>query len=167
MTLIDNGNAGYSEAGTGWTTLTQKGALNGSQRWHASGKGANTASWQFNGLSPGWYKVEATWASAGNQATNTPYTVYDGLTSRGSVTVNQKKAPAGDTFQGNNWTILGTFPIGGSTLLVQISDKANNRVVADGVRIVPVQNTVQILSLNRSLTSVAETAQVSVTVQVP
>ncbi|HEV3258177.1 MAG TPA: hypothetical protein VG013_14925 [Gemmataceae bacterium] len=164
---IDNGDPGYSESGTGWRGQAQKKAFQGSLRWHARGTGSNTASWTFTGLSPCRYRVEATWVPAGNRASNAPYTLSDGSTGLGTLQANQKLPPVGDLFGGSSWSILGTFAVTTGTLQVQLSDKADGRVVADGVRIIPVQNTVQVLSLDRSLTSENVTAHVSVTVQGP
>ena len=167
VVTIDNRDRGYSESGTGWRGQTQRQAFQGSLRWHAAGTGSNTAHWTFAGLSPGGYKVEATWVPAGNRAGNAPYTVSDGTTDLATLRVNQRVAPAGDLFAGSSWHSLGTFAVATGTLQVRLSDKANGRVIADGVRIIPVQNIVQVLSLDRSLTSEDVTAHVAVTVQVP
>jgi len=164
---IDNGQSGYKETGTGWSTQTNPGAFGGTYRLHAAGTGSNTATWTFKGLSPGWYKVEATWLSSATRATNAPYTLSDGSTVLGTLPVNQQLAPAGDVFSGSSWSILGTVPVASGTLRVKLTDQANGQVAADGVHIVPVQNAVQVLSLAESLTSENLTAQVSVTVQVP
>jgi len=164
---IDNGDPGYSESGTGWRGQTQRRAFRGSLRWHPAGRGRSTASWTFTGLSAGSYNVEATWVPAINRAANAPYTLSDGTTGLGMFPVNQKVPPAGDLFGGSAWSSLGTFPVASGTLRVQLSDNANGRVIADGVRVIPVQNTVQVLSLDQSLTSETVTAHVSVTVQVP
>ena len=57
--------------------------------------------------------------------------------------------------------------ISGDTLRVELTDDANGNIIADAVWIVPAGNTVEVVSLERSLTSEDVTANVSVTVQVP
>ena len=125
------------------------------------------ATWEFTALEPGWYEVLVTFPNEGNQASNAPYTVYGGATAKGTVTVDQRVDPSGAIFEGSRWESLGSFSITGDTLRVELSDNANGNIVADAVRIVPTGNDVQVLSLEKSLTSEDVTAQVSVTVQVP
>src|SRR5262249_12226482 len=74
--VIDNGQPGYTEAGSGWTDYAA--GYNGGLRFHAPGGGANTAAWQVSGLAPGYYTVQATWNASGNHASNAPYAIYDG-----------------------------------------------------------------------------------------
>jgi hypothetical protein len=167
VTTIDDGQAGYAETGTGWVQYNRPSAFQGTARRHAPGGGADTAAWTFSGLAPGWYTVQVTWPTGRRQASNAPYTVYDGGTSRGAVTVDQTTAPSQTVFQGQAWDNLGTFSVASGTLSVVLSDYADGRVVADAVHLVPVQNVVQVLSLTRSLSDPTVTAQVSVTVQVP
>ncbi len=163
ITLIDNGDAGYSESGTGWGANTQQNALNRNQRQHNSGLGVETASWLFTGLTPGWYSVRVTWGDQNNQATNAPYSVYDGLVLKGSpVKVKQNQAASGAIGAGRNWTVLGNYSIQGTTLKVVLSDDANNKVVADGVWIVPVAYPVQLNRLDKTMTGETVTAHVTV-----
>jgi hypothetical protein len=164
---IDNGETGYSEAGNGWGAETQKKAYKENLRWHTAGTGSDTATWQFTGLQPGWYEVQVTWLESGNRATNSPYKIYNGSTLKGTYLVNQKVAPSGPVFDGRPWQSLAVVPISSGTAEVELNDYANNRVVADGVRLIAKFNTVQILSLDRTLTSEEVTAQVAVTVVVP
>ena len=42
------------------------------------GAGAGVASWTFEGVTPGWYRVSATWVHGPNRATNAQYRVLDG-----------------------------------------------------------------------------------------
>ncbi len=135
--LIDNGQAGFSEAGTGWTHYTGAG-YNNNLDYAAAGTGANTATWQFTGLAPGTYDAQVTWTAVANHATNATYTVYDGNTSLGSVTVNQQQAPSGTTVNGSVFQSLGQFQISSGTLKVVLTDSANGYVIADAARAVAV-----------------------------
>ena len=77
-----------------------------------------------------------TWTTHANRATNSPYTVYNGVTSLGTVRLNQEMAPNDRTDAGVNWEDLGSgFIITGTTLVVKLTDDANEYVIADGIRI--------------------------------
>src|SRR3989304_5671051 len=170
VTLIDNGDLGYSEpdvGGVDWAGEYRANAFGGSHRWNNPETGDDKAHWEFTGIEAGWYQVLVTFAEAEDQATSAPYTVYDGAVAKGTVTVNQTIAPSGAVFEGSAWESLGLFSITGDTLQVELSDLADHKIVADAVRVVPVRNTVEVLSLAKSLASEEVTAQVSVTLQVP
>jgi hypothetical protein len=136
-------------------------------RCHPAGVGSNSARWDFNGLAPGWYEVLVTWNEDATQADNALHTIYDGAASEGAFVVNQQLAPSGPAFQGRPWSSLGVFAIQGTSLRVELSDLANGFVVADAVRIVPWRNALQILSVEKSLTSEDMTAHVSITTGTP
>ena len=166
VTLIDDGDPGYSETDVNmvdWQSAPREDAFGNSLRWNNGGSMGDKASWQFTGLEAGRYEVLATWGKNGSQATNAPYTVYDGAVAKGTVTVDQTEDPSGAFFSGSRWESLGPFSISGDTLRVELSDDANGNIAADAVRIVPVRNMVQITSLEKSFTSEEVTAHVSVT----
>lgn len=170
VTLIDNGDPGYSETDVGtidWQTGFGASAFGGSFRWNNSGGWGDKARWQFTGLEAGWYEVLVTWAEDINQATDARYTVYDDSVAKATISVDQTVAPSGAIFEGSPWESLGLFSISSDTLRVKLSDDANGNIAADAVRIAPVRNTVQVISMEKSLTSEDVTAHVSVTVQVP
>jgi type II secretory pathway pseudopilin PulG len=167
VTTLDNGDSTYGEAGTGWEAETQPDAYRGDHRWHLAGDGSATATWEFTQPPPGWYELWVTWHEGDNQASNAPFTVYDGPDAVSSFEVNQKLAPSGELFDGRPWERLEVVLIRGDTLRVRLTDEADGRVIADGVRVVPVRNQVQVSSLEKALTSDEVTAQVSVTVLVP
>jgi hypothetical protein len=154
VTLIDNGDPGYYEIDYGlidWTTVARPTAFEGTlRRQDGSGIG-DAAVWEFANLQPGWYEVLVTYAAAADQATNAPFSVYDGAVCDGTVPINQTQPPSGAVFQGVPWESLGLFSISGDTLKVKVVDYANGYIVADAVRIVPVRNEVQVLSLERPL----------------
>jgi len=76
----------------------------------AAGTGANVATWSATVI-PGQYRVSTTWMPWGDRATNAPYTVLDGTTSRGTVPVNQRFAPTDYASDGVTWKTLGTFQL--------------------------------------------------------
>ena len=165
--LIDNGETGYVESGTGWGAETQKQAYKETLRWNSAGTGGNTASWQFTSISAGWYDVQVTWLESGNRASNAPYQVYDASKLRGTFLIDQTKAPTGAVLGDRPWQSLATVSISSGSVSVILSDNADGRVIADGVRLIAVRNVVQMLSLEKSLTSENVTAHVAVTVKVP
>jgi uncharacterized repeat protein (TIGR03803 family) len=136
--IIDNGQAGYSETGTGWTSFSDPSAYNGNERYAAPGTGANTATWQAPYLAPGAYEVQVDWTPYANRATNATYNVYDGSTLLGSVTVNQQFTPIGGaTLSGVPFQNIGRFVVSSGTLSVVLSDNANGYVIADAMDIQP------------------------------
>lgn len=165
--VVDDGDSAFSTVGTGWSSNSGTGLFQGDGHLHAAGTAADIAKWQFTGLTPGWYDVRVTWLKKNNQATDAPFTVFDGSDSEGTFNINQKQVPSGDTYSGQTWESLGVFLITSGDVLVELSADANGKVVADGVRLVQVVNDVQINSLEKSLTSENTTAHVSVTVLVP
>ena len=50
------------------------GAYENDFRYNAAGTGADVVQWSFTGLTPGEYRVAASWTRLGNRASNAPYT---------------------------------------------------------------------------------------------
>lgn len=170
VTLIDNGDPGYSETDTGivdWQTAARPDAFQGSVRWNNGGNFGDKAKWAFAELDPGWYEVLVTFPCRADQASDAPYKVQDRLLFLETVRVDQTVPPSGGVFEGSTWQSLGVFSIASGTLRVELSDNADGNIMADAVRIVPVENIVQVISVEKSLGSEEVTAHVSITVQVP
>lgn len=129
---IDDGDPGFAVESGSWGF----GGLGyqGDTRWAIGTGGAQVASWTF-AVTPGYYRISATWGASANRATNSPYTIFDGATAVSTLRVNQKLAPADFSIAGTNWKVLGIVPITGSQLTVRLSDDANEYVMADAVRI--------------------------------
>ena len=157
---IDDGSTGYAETGGGWSTGSVAGGFQGDYRFHYSGAGSSTASWTATGLSPGSYKVQATWTAGANRASNAPFTIFDGSTALGTVAINQRFAPNDELANNQRWEDLGTFAVSSGTLKVRLSDAASGVVIADAVRIVPVSSSPP---ANPDLSWVAFDAPASVT----
>jgi hypothetical protein len=172
VSILDDGDAGYSESGSGWLAQEAPPAFRGDYRSHVAeeegkdGSGA-TATWQFTSVTLGWYEVQATWPAAPDRSSNAEYTVYVGATPKRTFHVNQTQVPSGSAFSGVLWEKLTTVWIDGGSVHVTLSAASNGSVAADGLRLVPVGNEVAVLSLERSLNSEDITVQVSVDVVVP
>ncbi len=131
--IVDNGDPAFRTVGR-WTAVAGQG-FQSDLRWIKKGNGKSTATWTFNDLTPGQYRVATTWTTSSKRATNAPFTVYDGAFLVGSRSMNQKTPPNDAFAQGAAWENLGTFNVFTGSLIVKLSDKANGEVVADAVRI--------------------------------
>lgn len=165
--VLDDGDSGFSTLGTGWNEVTSADSYGSDCHSIEPGDGSKTATWQFTGLAAGWYDVRVTWVEDDAQATDAPFEVFDGGDSKGAFTVNQQEAPTGDEIEGRPWQSLGIIPITSGILNLELKDSAAEKVVADGVRLVPVTNDVRISTVEKSQTSEETTVHVSVTVLVP
>src|SRR5262249_53085649 len=73
--ILDDGDAGYTNTGL-WQSAAGQGFQN-DVHYIAAGNGADLATWTFTGLTPGLYRVAATWTPFGNRGTNVPYRIKD------------------------------------------------------------------------------------------
>ncbi|MCU7843314.1 MAG: hypothetical protein KZQ93_05695 [Candidatus Thiodiazotropha sp. (ex Monitilora ramsayi)] len=91
----------------------------------------NRFRWNLTIPKTGQYEVHARWTSHPNRATNTVYSVmHEG--GETPVTVNQQT-------NGAKWNLLGTFNfIQGGAYHVELTDQADGYVIADGIRLVPI-----------------------------
>jgi len=140
--IIDDGDAGYSTSGT-WTYVSGFGGYNNDYDYSAKGTGSDTATWTFS-TPPGVYLVAATWTIHENRATDAPFTIKDGSTVLETVDVDQEVAPSDFADGGVNWHILGTYSITSGSLVVVLSDDADDFVIADAIWIEE-QSTPQII----------------------
>jgi uncharacterized protein (DUF1800 family) len=134
--ISDDGDPTFTTAGGSWQGVPGAG-FQGGATVAPAGSGANTATWTFNNLTPGQYRVMATWPADPSQADNAPFTILDGATTIGSAQINQQLAPTGLADAATTWQDLGAigFPVSSGTLTVTLSDNADGNVVADAVRI--------------------------------
>lgn len=125
--VIDDQDPGFSTVGS-WTPWSNQG-YKSRIVFAAQGNGSAVATWSFEDLEPGKYRVSVTWFSYENRATDAPFTVFDKI-----VRINQELSPA--DFQENDtwWEDLGAFSVTNS-LVVKLSNDANEYVIADAVRI--------------------------------
>ncbi len=131
--IIDNGDEGFTTVGN-WQPFTGQG-LNNDVQYASGGGGSQTASWTF-AVTPGQYQVAITWSTDPNRATDAPFSVIQGSHTLVSEDINQEQAPNDFTDAGVGWRNLGgTLNVAGGTLVVRLSDDANQYVIADGVRL--------------------------------
>ncbi|MEE3221053.1 MAG: hypothetical protein VX257_12340, partial [Planctomycetota bacterium] len=128
--VIDDGETGYSAVG--FSAAAGQGYQNDVE-FSAAGSG-NTATWTFNGLTPGDYRVSATWTAHPNRATNAPFSIDGG----GPILVNQELEPLPDYLQGgvNFQDLALSQTVAGTSLTVSLADAgADEFVIADAIRI--------------------------------
>lgn len=164
LLVADDGDVDYAD--TGWTEEVDPSAFK-TDLHRATPAEGQTATWTFFDVPAGWYQVQATWTESPTQVTDALYTIYDGDDLLGESTVDQQTAPVGEKYKSSTWQILVTEYFRAGSAQVQLHGQAAGEVVADGVRLVLLENDVQILSLDRSLGSEEVTAHVSVNVLVP
>jgi len=138
--IIDNGDAGFTTSG-GWYQYSGEGHQN-DIHYSFSGDGSDVATWTFD-VTPGRYRVSASWLQGRNRATDSPFAVLDGYSTLQTVRLNQELAPNDFTDAGAGWEDLGTFDVTGNTLRVRLSDNADDFVIADAIRVERVGDLVQ------------------------
>jgi hypothetical protein len=131
--LMDDGKAGWTKTGS-WTYVTGKGRENDIYR-AKKGNGSIQSNWTFTDLPEGDYWVWASWTSNTNNASNSPYTVYDGAEALATWRVDQRTKSSGFDADGTSWTYLGTVTINSGRMVVRLTNSANGFVVADAIRI--------------------------------
>jgi len=134
-TIIDDGDSGFLQTGA-WS-LTNGIGFNNDLRSANAGDSSDLALWTFTGLAPGAYRVSATWVPRSGAASNAPFTLTGGTPL--TVNVNQQLNPSGQIIDGGATfeDILGSYTIAGNSLTVQLANNANGVVIADAVRIEP------------------------------
>jgi hypothetical protein len=131
--IVDDANTGFATTGS-WSTVTGAG-YGGESQTAPAGTGTSTGTWSFV-VTPGTYRVSATWTTDPSRATNVPFSVYQSGTMAGSFAVDQQDAPSTFTAAGVSWQDLGgPVTVTGNTLVVTLSNNANGVVDADAIRI--------------------------------
>jgi hypothetical protein len=131
---LDNVEAVFTGAWSYYSGHPQEYA--GGFRYKAAGTGSATAVWIPTIPAAGQYAVYAWWVDndPAYRASNAPYTIfYDS----GSQTVRVDQSTNGPG--GGKWNLLGTYTFAvGTSGFVQLSDDADNIVIADAIKLVPV-----------------------------
>jgi hypothetical protein len=131
--VLDNGAAGFAVEGK-WRSISGSG-YETDYHQSAPGDGSKVASWTFP-VTPGEYRISASWLRRSNGATDAPFMVLDGSTTVGIVLIDQQLAPNDFSGARTFWEDLGgPYTIFGSTIVVQLSNQANGRVIADAIRV--------------------------------
>ncbi len=136
---LDNGSAGYTQSGA-WTAVTGRGVAS-DMSLAARGTGSTSATWSFTSIPNGKYQVYGSWLGASTNATNAPFTLYNGSTPVTTVRTSQRVNSSGLTADGANWKLLGTVTVTGGRLNVRLNNQADGTVVADAIRIVQTAST--------------------------
>ena len=146
LSAIDNGQAGYTETGTWYTSVGGLDGTNRIARTVQKGKATATATWDFTGLSSSaTYDVYVTFGSKSQYSKAAPFTVYDGTTSLGTQSINEsilvtmaQGGRAQGSYGGVGWLELGTYSLTGTELKVVLSNltSTGSYVDADGVLLV-------------------------------
>ena len=138
--ILDNGDAGFTQTGFTYMNIDQvAGALNGDIHYVRGGSGI--ATWTFDNLESGEYRIATTWAGKYDNkynASDAPYTVSDAAGNiLAQAVVDQFAVPADFEDAGKSWHSLATVTVADGTITVTLSEgsDANLYVVADAVRI--------------------------------
>ncbi|MBW1951209.1 MAG: right-handed parallel beta-helix repeat-containing protein, partial [Deltaproteobacteria bacterium] len=136
--IVDDGDPGFVSTGP-WTVRDTRG-FSSDDRFTEKGSGESTASWTFTGLTPGYYQVAVSWEAgdSSSYASNARFTVLEGDEIRAEAAVNQRYEQYGpNDFEDSGawWEILGVVRVTGDTLVVELTNEADGRVIADAVRI--------------------------------
>jgi hypothetical protein len=130
--VIDNLDRDFAVVSGTWVTSAPAGRLGANNRYAAAGDGSSRVRFTPRITTPGTYRVYAWWTQYPNHATNAAYTIR-GSTGTATVVTNQE-------INGGMWNLLGTFDfaagVGG---YVELSNRANEYVTADGVKFERVQ----------------------------
>jgi hypothetical protein len=132
--VVDNGDAGHSRS-SGWMGVSGRGVQSDFDQT-AKGTGASHSTWSFPNLPNGRYQVYGSWTGSNTQASNAPFTLYNGSTPVATVRANQRVASSGLVADGASWRFLGNVTVTGGRLNVRLSNAADGAVVADAIRIV-------------------------------
>lgn len=135
LRVIDNGDSGYSTTGGTWFPGTGFGHAD-DFHFSPAGSGGDFAQWTFSGLTPGLYRVAATWVTAPDLSSAAPFTLFQGTSPSTTVNVNQQLAPADFVYQDSGWHFLGGVQrVTGNTLVVQLNTATDGGVVADAIHL--------------------------------
>lgn len=137
--VLDDGDATFTTTGKGWQTFQHALGYKGDIVSPSSVADPTlSATWTFANVAAGQYKFYVTYKAYSLLTSQAPYVLKDGTTTVGTATVNQKVDPAGNTYDGRSWTLLGTYTVKGPTVSVTLSRPQGltaNGVIADAVRI--------------------------------
>jgi len=139
---IDNTDASFT---SGWFVGTAYGeagqGIYREENWYfaPAGAGATTLSWPVDVPAAGKYQLFARWTDGTDRSSAAPYTVHhDGGTTL--VELDQRT-------QGNVWMPLGLFDLTPSSgQKVVLSDLADGKVVADAIKVVPLEMDTHVVS---------------------
>jgi hypothetical protein len=135
VTIIDDGDAGFS-ATTGWMNWDKSGGFDGDYLYVGRGSENQAATWTFDSLSVGEYRVWTTWKISSSRPSDAPYSIFEDDELLETIAMNQRVNPDDLTAEDTAWEELGTYNILDGILKVQVTNDADSSwVIADAVRI--------------------------------
>lgn len=151
--LIDESHAGFTQVNVGthdWVYWTWTAAFQGNLRLNNYDDVGDHGIWLFEDLQPGRYEVLANWRALSFCSKNAEYRIYDETTFLDDKTIDQTQPPSGPTIDGFVWQRLKTVDIATTTLKVELWDDDDGYVQMDAIRLIPVKNELEVLSLTQS-----------------
>ncbi|WP_339729543.1 Calx-beta domain-containing protein, partial [uncultured Gimesia sp.] len=136
--IIDNGDTEYSATTAEWGTFSNSAYYQGDTQYLSAGAHPDaTASWKFDDLIAGTYRVSGFWNTGANRATNTEFTVSGIEGGSDSQIINQQNRTTNVTDAGFNWQDLGFFTVdeNGSITVTMTNELADGLVIADAMRL--------------------------------
>lgn len=131
LLFLDNSQPGYTETGD-WVTVA--GGFLGDQRIRSIQGGS--ASWAFNGLPDGMYRISATWPQPADPGGVATYTVFDGAVNRVTAEVDQTAAPDDFSQAGIPWEYLSeSVQLSSGFLTISLAGAPDSATIADAIRI--------------------------------
>jgi hypothetical protein len=134
--IIDDTDPVFFSVAGFWHTYSDP-SYGGSFRFTDPGAVENGAFWQFTGLAPGAYVVQATWPVYEGSAAAAPYLFWDDTTFVAFATADQRAAPVGPVFGGVAFQTVTTVTVSSGTLWVGVYGASDGWVYADAVRVTP------------------------------
>ena len=132
--IIDNNDEVWVEKVGSWMASTSVNEYYGSNYVHDQNVGDGSKSFSFlpsevSDFVAGEYLIDLWWTDHNNRASNVPVSIFDGLGTTYTLTVNQKTA-------GGQWNFLGRFKLwDGSRVTLGTAD---SYVIADAAQFTPV-----------------------------
>ena len=131
--IVDNGDPDFATNGN-WLIANDQG-FEADVHFIAAGTGQNTATWTFANLAAGDFRVSVTYSPQGNRATDASFRLLDQATLLQTAVINQELAPNDFSDLGAFWEDLATVTVNSGTLIVELSNNADEFVIADAVRV--------------------------------
>jgi RHS repeat-associated protein len=127
---LDNSDSSVFTVGNWNNSTSASGFLGTNYQYAPAGTGTQSFTWTGDITTAGQYHVYAKWTASSNRASNAAYTITHS-TGQSLVTQNQK-------FNGGQWNLLGTYTFNQSTTNITLTDDADGYVIADGIKLVPI-----------------------------
>lgn len=127
---VDDGDAAFSKNGFNWVQAGR----DSDYQVRSTANPGGTATYEFTGLTPGFYDVSTFWTNLPDNAQIVEYTVFDGDHPTHWTLKNEFSSPTGFTdSNGVNWSRLGVIRTTGDRLVVKVA--GDGKLQADAMRI--------------------------------